>query len=140
MFHKFQMSVLALAAAAGLMSQSAWAITPGEMLATIKDEAKVAAPAFQGFSAARGENFFKQKHANELSCASCHSDNPATSCKHAKTSKVIRPLAPAANAERFTDATKVEKWFKRNCNDVLERVCTPQEKGDVLAYLLTIKK
>ena len=35
---------------------------------------------------------------------------------------------------------KVEKWFKRNCNDVLGRVCTPLEKGDVLSYLLTVKK
>jgi hypothetical protein len=30
----------------------------------------------------------------------------------------------------------VEKWFKRNCNDVLARACTPAEKADVLAYLL----
>lgn len=140
MFHKFQVSVLALAAAAGLISQPAWAITPEDVLATLKNEAKGVTPSFQGFSAARGESFFKQKHANELSCASCHSDNPAASGKHAKTSKIIRPLAPAANAERFTDSTKVAKWFRRNCNDVLERVCTPQEKGDVLAYLLAIKK
>ncbi len=59
--------------------------------------------------------------------------------KHAKTGKLIKALAPAANADRFTDAAKVEKWFKRNCNDVLDRACTPQEKGDVLAYLLTVK-
>jgi hypothetical protein len=48
-------------------------------------------------------------------------------------------MAPAANAERFTDTAKVEKWFKRNCNDVLDRACTPQEKGDVITYLLTVK-
>ena len=35
---------------------------------------------------------------------------------------------------------KVAKWFKRNCNDVLDRECTAQEKGDVLSYLLTVKK
>ena len=33
---------------------------------------------------------------------------------------------------------KVEKWFARNCNDVLGRACTPVEKGDVLAWLLSL--
>ncbi|HEX5337688.1 MAG TPA: DUF1924 domain-containing protein [Gallionella sp.] len=140
MFRKFNVSVLALAAVAGLMSQPAAAETPEEILAAIKSEAKDAAPSFQGFSAARGETFFKQKHGGEWSCASCHTDNPATQGKHAKTGKAIQPMAPAANAERFTNPAKVAKWFKRNCNDVLDRVCTPQEKGDVLAYLLTVKK
>jgi hypothetical protein len=31
---------------------------------------------------------------------------------------------------------KVDKWFRRNCNDVLKRECTPVEKADVLAWLL----
>jgi len=63
-----------------------------------------------------------------LSCASCHTENPATQGKHAKTGKVIQPLAPSANAERFSDPAKVEKWFKRNCNDVLGRICTRRKK------------
>jgi hypothetical protein len=46
------------------------------------------------------------------------------------------PLAPAFNPERFTDTAKVDKWFRRNCNDVLKRECTPVEKADVLAWLL----
>ncbi len=132
--------ILVFVAVAGLMSLSAFAQTPDEALAALKNEAKNSNPSFQGFSAGRGERFFKQTHGNELSCASCHTENPAADGKHAKTGKIIKALAPAANAERFTDAAKVEKWFKRNCNDVLDRVCTPQEKGDVLAYLLTIKK
>ena len=122
-----------------LAAQSAIAETPEGVLATLKSEAS-GKPGFQEFSAARGETFFKTKHGGEWSCASCHTDNPAAEGKHAKTGKVIKPLAPSANAERFSDMAKVEKWFKRNCNDVLERVCTPQEKGDVLAYLLTVKK
>jgi uncharacterized membrane protein len=126
-------------AVAGLMSFSASAQTPGEILAAIKDEAKNSDQAFKGFSADRGASFFKQKHANELSCAACHTENPAVSGKHSKTGKIIQALAPAANAERFTDSAKVNKWFRRNCNDVLERVCSPQEKGDVLTYLLTVK-
>jgi mono/diheme cytochrome c family protein len=132
--------VLVFVAVAGLMSLSASAQTADETLAALKIEAKNAAPSFQGFSAGNGERFFKQKHNNDTSCAACHTENPAASGKHAKTGKIIKAMAPAANAERFTDAAKVEKWFKRNCNDVLGRVCTPQEKGDVLAYLLTVKQ
>ena len=50
-----------------------------------------------------------------------------------------RALAPAANAERFVDAAKVEKWFRRNCNDVMARECTPAEKADVLSWLMTLR-
>lgn len=132
-------SALALVAAAGLAAQPALAETHGEVLQTLQKEAATA-PAFQGFSSARGESFFKSRHGNEWSCSSCHTENPAASGKHAKTGKVIEPIAPSANAKRFTNPKKVEKWFKRNCNDVLDRVCTAQEKGDVLAYLLTLKK
>ena len=46
-------------------------------------------------------------------------------------------MAASANPKRFTDAIEVEKWFKRNCGDVLGRECTAIEKGDVLAYLLS---
>jgi len=51
-------------------------------------------------------------------------------------------MAPSANPQRFADAAdaaKVEKWFKRNCADVLKRACTAQEKGDFMAYLLSVK-
>ena len=48
-------------------------------------------------------------------------------------------MAPAANPERFTDAAKSAKWFRRNCNDVLGRECTSAEKADVLAWLVTLK-
>jgi len=75
----------------------------------------------------------------EVSCTSCHTDNPAAAGKHRKTGKAIQPLAPAANPERLTDLAKVEKWFKRNCSDVLEGECTALEKGDVIAYLLSVK-
>jgi hypothetical protein len=34
----------------------------------------------------------------------------------------------------------VEKWFKRNCSDVLGRACSAQEKGDLLAWLATVRK
>ncbi len=128
-----------MVAAAGLIANPAFAETPVEVLATIKAEAS-GTPGFMGFSADRGEKFFKTKQKHNLSCSSCHTDNPTAQGKHSETDKIIKPLAPAANEERFTDLKKVAKWFKRNCNDVLDRECTPQEKGDVLSYLLTVKK
>ena len=129
----------ALMLIAGLPTQSAFAETPIEVLATFRVEAS-GAPGFQEFSATRGENFFKTKHNHNLSCSTCHTDNPAAQGKHSETDKIIKPLAPAANEERFTDMKKVAKWFKRNCNDVLDRECTAQEKGDVITYLLTVHK
>lgn len=135
----FSMSGLLWIVAAAVTAQPALAETPAQVLASIEKSAK-AAPGYQVFSAVRGGQFFKTTHGNDWSCASCHSDNPAAIGKHAKTGKPIQPLAPSANAERFTDPAKVAKWFKRNCNDVAGRACTAQEQGDVLAYLLTVKK
>ena len=132
-------SGLVLSLVAGLWTQSAFAETPVEVLATFKAEA-AGMPGFQEFSATRGEKFFKTKHNHNLSCSTCHTDNPAAQGKHSETDKIIKPLAPAANEERFTDMKKVAKWFKRNCNDVLDRECTAQEKGDVITYLLTVHK
>ena len=90
-------------------------------------------------SAPRGERFFNSRHGGDWSCSSCHTDNPLARGRHATTGKAIAPLAPAANAERFTDARRVEKWFRRNCNDVLGRACSAQEKADVLAYLISLR-
>jgi hypothetical protein len=52
---------------------------------------------------------------------------------------MIEAMAISVNPQRFSDEAKVEKWFGRNCKDVLERACTAQEKGDFIAYLLSIK-
>jgi hypothetical protein len=100
--------------------------------------AKQENPAFTDFSAIRGEAFYKAK-TGDTACTTCHGDSPKAHGKHTTTGKDILPLAPSANAERFSDAAKVEKWFKRNCNDVLKRACTAKEKGDLIAYLLTVK-
>lgn len=86
-----------------------------------------------------GEKFFNSKHGAEWSCASCHGTPPTGQGKHVVTSKPIAPMAPAFNAERFTDSAKSEKWFRRNCKDVLSRECTDAEKADVLAYLISLK-
>jgi len=89
--------------------------------------------------ASRGEEFFTKKHGQDWSCSTCHGAPPIKESRHIVTDKVIAPLAPSANPKRFTDQTKVEKWFKRNCKDVLERECTSAEKADVLAYLNSIR-
>lgn len=124
---------LAAALLACALPCTAQAATPAELQAGYTREA--GAPA----SAERGQRFFTTRQGGEWSCSSCHGAVPMGSGKHASTGKVITPLAPAANAERFTDAAKVEKWFRRNCNDVAGRACTPAEKADVLAWLVTLK-
>jgi len=89
-------------------------------------------------SVERGGVFFGRKQ-GDLSCAACHGAPPTAPARHASTGKVIAPLAPAFNAERFTDSAKVAKWFKRNCKDVLSRECSAAEKADVLAYLASLQ-
>ena len=133
--------LLALTLTAALGPARAEGVTSASVLqARLAAEAKAADPRFAGFSAERGRSFFASRHGGDWSCATCHTDNPAAAGSHKVTNKPIEPLAPAANAERFTRADKVEKWFKRNCNDVLKRACTAQEKGDVIAYLLTVRR
>ena len=137
----FKLKILARSLACTLLLTAAvaQAETPQDFLNTYQAAAKAADAKFQGFSATRGEQFFKATHGNDWSCASCHTSNPAAVGKHASTGKAIDPLAPAANPERFTSTRKVDKWFKRNCNDVLSRECTALEKGDILTFLMAIK-
>ena len=116
---------------------AAQAATPLELQQQMATAARVSGG---GFSAQRGRTFFSQTHGNDWSCTSCHTANPLAPGRHVVTGKDIAPLAPAANPQRFTDPAKVEKWFARNCNDVLKRPCTAAEKGDVLEYLLSLAK
>jgi hypothetical protein len=74
----------------------------------------------------------------KVSCSTCHTSDPRNQGK-TRANKVIEAMAPSVNPQRFTDVAKVEKWFGRNCKDVLERTCTSQEKGDYMQYLLSIK-
>lgn len=87
----------------------------------------------------RGQSFFNTRQGGEWSCASCHGTPPTKEGKHASTGKPIAPLSPAFNPKAFTDTAKVDKWFRRNCNDVLKRECSASEKADVLAYLVGLK-
>jgi hypothetical protein len=109
------------------------------ILDSYKAQAKTESPAFKDFSADAGRKLYTTQGPNQLSCSSCHTDSPKSTGKHAKTNKAIDPMAPSVNPQRFTDAAKDEKWFKRNCNDALGRACTTQEKGDFITYLLSVK-
>ena len=131
---KLSSLVLVGAVAAALASAPAYAVNASEQLAAYT--ARSGAPA----QPARGQQLFTSKHGKDWSCASCHSATPTVEGKHASTAKAIGPLAPAFNPDRFADTAKTEKWFRRNCNDVVGRECTPAEKADVLAWLLTLKR
>jgi len=126
-WHLIPMALLALSAG------MAGATSAPEQLAALS--AQAAAPA----DAARGQRLFTSKHGAEWSCSSCHGALPTQAGRHASTGKPIAPLAPAFNPERFGDAAKSEKWFRRNCKDVLGRECSAGEKADVLAWLITLK-
>ena len=128
----FSLTCLLLVVAA--QGTVAYAATPAEQLAGYT--AQASAPA----NAARGQKIFTSQHGKEWNCTSCHGAVPTTDGKHASTGKVIAPLAPAFNPKSFTDPAKTEKWFRRNCNDVMGRECSPAEKADVLAWLLTLTR
>jgi len=69
------------------------------------------------------------------SCQMCHGLDLTKSGAHVRTGKIIDPMALSVNPQRFTEAKKISKWFLRNCKWVMGRVCTSQEKGDILTYL-----
>jgi len=117
------------------VSLSAMAATPAQILSQLQADAGSSA------SVEHGRQLYHGKFSGDKaeSCSTCHTPNPKDSGRHARTNKAIDPLAPSVNPARFTDMTKVEKWFKRNCNEVLSRACTPQEKADFVAYLLSVK-
>ncbi len=118
---------------AALFTSMTQAATPAEVLSGYTTQAGV--PALS----TRGQQFFTATHGKEWSCSTCHGAVPTQTGKHASTGKSIGPMAPAFNAERFTDPAKVEKWFRRNCNDVVGRECSASEKADVLSWLLALK-
>lgn len=87
-----------------------------------------------------GRVFFTSRHGGAWSCSSCHGNPPTQTGQHASTGKDITPLAPAFNPQAFTDSARVDKWFRRNCKDVLARECSAAEKADVLAYLIGLQR
>lgn len=95
------------------------------------------------FSAETGQKLFMTSRNWEgdeaPSCSACHTTNPKMQGKHASTNKPIKPLAPAANPERFTSVEKVERNFSKHCREIYSRDCDPVEKGHFLTYLMSVK-
>ena len=134
MNHSTLARYLASALVAGAsLAPAAHAATPTELLAGYSAKAGTAA------APDRGQQLFTTRHDRAWSCASCHGAVPTQAGKHAATGKPIGALAPAFNPERFTDPAKTEKWFRRNCNDVMGRECSAAEKADALSWLLTLR-
>ena len=131
------LSIATLGLAAGMLALSLPA--PAAETTAAQQLAHWSAQAGAPGQAERGRVFFTSRHGGEWSCASCHGQPPTAQGKHASTGKAIAPLAPAFNPKAFTDTAKVDKWFRRNCNDVLSRECSAGEKADVLAWLLSLK-
>lgn len=88
----------------------------------------------ENFSPEAGLELWRSDN-NGRSCTQCHGASPTEVGKHAKTGKVIKPMAPSVNPKRLTDSKKIDKWFLRNCKWTLQRECTAQEKGDFLVWL-----
>jgi len=129
-----------LAMALALASVAAAAAPREDLLAAYAAAARKADPAFSGFSAARGDSLHRQSFAGGKSetpaCTSCHSNDPRAAGR-TPAGKAIDPMAASTNPARYSDPAKVEKWFRRNCNEVLGRECSAQEKGDWLSYMIS---
>ena len=148
-----------------LWSACGWAADANELLAAYAEQAREVDPGFSGFSAERGRDFYFAKHrvagGSQLSCASCHHDDPrkgtfahqddipCQACHGGfdrwpngvpRMHRQILAFAPSENPARFTDKQKVEKWFGFNCRYLLGRDCMPQEKGDLITWLLQYGK
>lgn len=103
-------------------------------------QAQYTAAGAKAFSADRGKSLWLQdvtgKNGEVRSCTSCHGKDLTQAGQHVKTKKVIQPMAPSVNPKRYSDEKEVHKWLTRNCKWTWGRECTPQEKGDLLEYLL----
>jgi hypothetical protein len=110
------------------------------LVASYSEAARKTDPTFRGFNGAKGQEFFFKERTNPKgekdACTTCHTTNLKGPGK-TSAGKPIDPLAPSVNPKRLTDVKEIEKWFTRNCKQVLGRECTPQEKGDVLTFLKT---
>ena len=109
------------------------------ILAELLAQAQQAEPGFAGFSAERGAALYQATHTGGKqgtgSCTACHGTSPQNTGQ-TRAGKTIEPMAVSKNPARYTDKATVEKWFTRNCQDVLGRGCTTKEKGDFLTYML----
>ncbi len=123
-----------------LLCGNASAAPRDDILRSLDSAARAADPAFTGFSAARGQTLHTQAFAggkaDTPACTSCHGATPRSSGR-TPAGKAVEPMALSLSPSRYSDAAKVDKWFTRNCRDVLGRECTPREKGDWLSFMFS---
>lgn len=122
-------------------SALALAADPAALLDSYAAQARQQEPNFTGFSGERGKALYFREELRDgknMSCTTCHGQDPLQPGK-TLTFRKIEPLAPSVTPARFTDAKKVEKWFRRNCNDVFRRECSAQEKGDFVSWISNLK-
>lgn len=108
----------------------------------VKDEKGRGAVSDKPFTAAEGRKFYLVRRtwqSRDYTCSGCHSEDPKLQGKHIETKKPIEPLAPVANPDRFTNYEKIEANFRAHCMDLHERDCTAFEKGNFIAYLMSVK-
>jgi hypothetical protein len=107
------------------------------ILAELLAQAKKDEAGFTRFVAERGAAFYRATHpgGKQGSCTSCHGNSPLDKGK-TRAGKDIEPMAVSKSSGRYTDRDTVEKWFTRNCQDVLGRACTAKEKGDFITYMM----
>ncbi len=140
--------------------------TAEELLNRYHAEAQAGSVAFRGFSVEEGRIFYFRKYPapviGEVGCVSCHLQDPRRSVVRHRTKipcrachviddaehpdpanakkRTLEAFAPVANPRRFTDPGVVENWFRLNCNYVLKRPCTAVEKGNLLAWVLSLER
>ncbi len=129
------MMIVTAAIVALVSSAPAFAGPREEQLARYAAAAKATS-----FSAANGQSLHLQNFSggksDTPSCTTCHGKDTRAAGR-SPAGKIIEPMAVSVTATRYTDPAKVEKWFKRNCTEVLGRECTPQEKGDWLTFVIS---
>jgi mono/diheme cytochrome c family protein len=129
-----------LVIASFFLAVAAAAESPQALLEAYATQAKAADSAFSGFSAQRGDQLFRTQFTtgkpDTPSCTTCHTADPRNPGQ-TRAGKDIEPMAASANPKRYTDQAKAEKWFGRNCNNVIGRECTPTEKGDFITFMLS---
>lgn len=148
--------LLTLAGTVAFSAQAQGSLAPKQtevmtkLLATYAERAKVEVKndkmrgtvSDQPFTAEAGRKFYLVRRtwqSSDYTCSGCHTDDPKKTGRHIETKQPIKPLAPIANPDRFTNAAAVEANFVAHCMDLHERDCTSYEKGNIITYLLSVR-
>jgi len=133
------LAVLAVFAGIPAVPSAATGSAQERIIAGYADQSKTAGDWTGSFSSERGRAFFLARPGTGKpetpSCTACHSESPSNQGR-TRAGKEIAPLALSKTPDRFSDPKKVEKWFRRNCRSVLNRLCSPREKGDFLTFMI----